>query len=354
MSGNKKNLRKNSQQLKNESEYISELRQNPSSGDWVAIASRRAKRPEELIVKNQKRIIVPKKGCPFENPQKSGNKPPILIKYLANQKDWFLQIFENKYPAFQPTDSLYKRKIGPYTVMNGYGYHELLVLRDHYKLLADYSAEELSIVLMALQERYRQIAQDKKIKYISIFHNWGKSAGASIYHPHLQIIAIPVIPSRLKRSLNDSYKYWQKRHSCVHCEINDFELKEKKRILIKEKNVIAYSPFISVEPFAIRITPLSHISHFEETPKNIINSVAVVLEKTLKILKQKLNNPDFNLFIHTAPTTEKNKYNCYHWHIEIIPKISISAGFELSTGIEITTINPDEGIKFLKSQNKFL
>ena len=95
--------------------------------------------------------------------------------------------------------------------------------------------------------------------------------------------------------------------------------------------------------------PIKHISHFEETPKEIINSIAIVLEKTLKILKKKLNNPDFNLFIHTAPTVEENKYNCYHWHIEIIPKISISAGFELSTGIEITVIDPNEAIKFLKS-----
>jgi len=346
---NKKKLVNNFKQS-NRLGCISELRQNPVSKDWVAIASRRAKRPEELIIKNQKRKIISKKNCPFENPQKSGNKPPVLTKYLPNQKNWFLQIFENKYPAFQPIfESIKEKKVGPYIVMNGYGYHELLVLRDHYKSLADYSAKELSVIFLALQERYRQLAQDKKIKYISIFHNWGRTAGASIYHPHLQIIAIPVVPSHLRCSLSDSYHYWQKNHLCLHCEINKFELKEKDRILIKEKNVIAFSPFISVEPFAIRIIPIKHISHFEETPKEIINSTAIVLEKTLKILKKKLNNPDFNLFIHTAPTVEENKYNCYHWHIEIIPKISISAGFELSTGIEITTIDPDEGVKFLKS-----
>ena len=352
MNQKKKISSKKIQQFKNHlvKEYISELRQNPSSKDWVAIASRRVKKPEELIIKNQKRIVVPKKNCPFENLQKSGNKSPVLIKYLPNKKNWFLQIFENKYPAFQPNHNfITEKKVGPYKVIGGYGYHELLVLKDHYKLLADYSSKELAIILEALQERYCQIAQDKKIQYISIFHNWGNLAGATVYHPHLQIIAIPVIPSRLKHSLISSYNYWRKNHSCVHCEINNFELKEKKRILIKEKNVMAFSPFISVEPFAIRIIPIKHISHFEETPKEIINSIAIVLEKTLKILKKKLNNPDFNLFIHTAPTVEENKYNCYHWHIEIIPKISISAGFELSTGIEITVIDPNEAIKFLKS-----
>jgi UDPglucose--hexose-1-phosphate uridylyltransferase len=334
----------------NHLEYISQLRQNPVSKDWITIAAIRAKRPEQLIINKPKRLISPKSNCPFENPQKSGHKPPELIKFLPNKKDWFLQIFENKYPAFQPKDvSVTEEKIGPYRVMNGYGYHELLVLRDHFKPLADYSAKELLIILKALQERYSEIAQDRKIKYISIFHNWGPTAGASIYHPHLQIIAIPVVPPHIQHSLAGSHRYWLKNKKCAHCEINKFEIKNKTRILIQNKKAISYSPFVSLEPFALRITPLKHLPYFEETPNSILFDIAKVLKYSLSCLKKKLNDPDYNLFIHTAPTIEKRKYHCYHWHIEIIPKINISAGFELSTGIEITTVDPDEGIKYLKS-----
>jgi len=331
--------------------YVSELRQNPISKDWITIALIRAKRPEQLIIQRPKRKVVSKKNCPFEDPQLSGHKTPELIKFLSNKKGWFLQIFENKYPAFQPKNvSTTEQIIGPYKTINGYGYHELLVLKDHYKPLSDYSLKELGIILRALQERYCEIAQDKKIRYISIFHNWGPTAGASIYHPHLQIIAIPVIPPRVQYSLTGSHRYWIKNHKCVHCQINKFELSYQKRILLKSGNVIAFSPFVSTEPFAVTIIPLKHLSYFEETPTKIIMEIADVLRKTLKILKTKLKDPDYNLFIHTAPTVEKRKYKHYHWHLEIIPKISISAGFELSTGIEITTIDPDEGVQYLKNK----
>lgn len=331
-------------------EYISQLRQNPVSKDWITIAAVRSKRPEQLIINKPKRIIAPKNQCPFENPQKTGHKPPQLIKFLPNKKEWFLQIFENKYPAFQPKDvSTSEQIIGPYRVINGYGYHELLVLRNHFRPLADYSSGELLIVLKALQERYCEIAQDKKIKYISIFHNWGPTAGASIYHPHLQIIAIPVLPLHIQHSLAGSHQYWSKKHKCAYCEMNKFEMKNKKRVIFQNKNAISYSPFVSLEPFALRIVPFKHLPYFEETPQRILSDVADALKSSLSKLKKKLNDPDYNLFIHTAPTVEKRKYYCYHWYIDIIPKINISAGFELSTGIEITTIDPDEGTKYLKS-----
>lgn len=345
----KKNHKQNNKN--NNLEYISQLRQNPISKDWITIASVRAKRPEQLIVKKPKRIITPKNKCPFENPQKTGHKPPELIKFLPNQKEWFLQIFENKYPAFQPKDvSISEQKIGPYKFINGYGYHELLVLRDHYKPLADYSTKEIFIILKALQERYLEIAQDKKIKYISIFHNWGPTAGASIYHPHLQIIAIPVIPPHIQHSLTGSHRYWLKNRRCAHCEINKFEIQNKKRILFQNNNAVAFSPFISLEPFALRIISLKHLPYFEETPSKILMDIAEILRKSLQIFKNRLNDPDYNLFIHTAPTIDKRKYHCYHWHMEIIPKINISAGFELSTGIEITTVDPDEGVRYLKGK----
>lgn len=348
-----KNLQKNSKKrkLNNHLVYISELRRDPVSNDWVTIASVRAKRPEQLIIKKPRRVITPKSQCPFENPAASGHKPPALIKSLPHKKDWFLQIFENKYPAFQPKNiSISERRYGPYTIINGYGYHELLVLRNHFKPIADYSTSELAFILQALQERYRQIAQDKKIKYISIFHNWGPSAGASIYHPHFQIIAIPVVPPRINHSLIDSKHFWKKHRQCVYCSMNKFEIAQQKRILFQNKKAMALSPFVSVEPFALRIIPLNHMPYFEDTPPSMLNEVAEVLRKSLQILKKKLDDPDYNFFIHTAPTFKKNSYQYYHWHIEIVPKISISAGFELSTGIEITAIDPDEGIRYLKSK----
>jgi len=330
--------------------FISELRQDPVSGDWVVIATIRNRRPDQLIVKKEKRRIPPKADCPFENPQESGHLPPKIIESLPKQKDWFLQIVENKFPAFKPEEvSVQERPFGPYHLINGRGYHEILILKDHHKPLSDYSIEELALMLNSLQKRHRQISCDKKIKYISIFHNWGATAGASIYHPHWQIIGIPVIPPAVQHSLTGSLRYFQRHRKCVYCEMIRFENREQKRIIFENGRAVAFSPFVSREPFEIRIFPKKHLSYFEETSPKFITAMAEALRTSLKLLKNRLDDPDLNFFIHTAPIVDKNKHRHYHWHIEIIPKISISAGFELSTGIEITVIDPNEGAKFLKS-----
>jgi len=333
----------------NQLDYISELRQDPVSGDWIVIAILRGKRPYDLIVKKEPREVPPKSTCPFENPQDSGHKPPELIEFSPDKKDWFLQIVENKYPAFEPENvSIQEIKVGPYQTVHGRGYHDLLILKDHFRSLSDYSTQEIALMLRALQKRYEEISQDKKIKYISIFHNWGSAAGASIYHPHWQIIAIPVIPPDIQHSLSGSLRYYHRHKKCVHCEMVKFELKEKKRIIFQNSGAVAFSPFVSREPFEIRIFPKKHFPYFEETTPKLNQDIAEALRISLKLLKTKLDDPDLNFFIHTAPTIDKKKHRHYHWHIEIFPKISVSAGFELGTGIEITTIDPEEGAKFLK------
>jgi len=148
--------------------------------------------------------------------------------------------------------------------------------------------------------------------------------------------------------LSGSLRYYHRHKKCVHCEMVKFELKEKKRIIFQNSGAVAFSPFVSREPFEIRIFPKKHFPYFEETTPKLNQDIAEALRISLKLLKTKLDDPDLNFFIHTAPTIDKKKYRHYHWHIEIFPKISVSAGFELGTGIEITTIDPEEGAKFLK------
>ncbi len=335
---------------KEKKKFISQLRQDPASGDWILIATARNKKFRDLFVGKRERQISPVKNCPFENPQVTGHKEPKLTRYLTGQKDWFLQIFENKYPALRPENiSVQERSFGPYGVINGRGYHELLLLRNHKKPLSDYSVQEIKVILEALGERYRELSQDKKNKYISIFHNWGVSAGASLYHPHLQIIAVPVIPPAVQHSLTGALKYYQRHRRCVYCDVLKFELKEKKRIIFKNKNAVLFTPFISKEPFEMKIFPLHHSPYFESEKGETLQDMAEALIFGLSAFKKRLGDPDFNLFIHTTPVIHKKNGRHFHWHIEIIPKISISAGFELSTGIEITTIDPDDGARFLKN-----
>jgi len=324
-----------------------ELRQDLVSGDWIVIAPKRAKKPQQLI-KKEKRLKVPKKDCPFEDPQKSGNGNPILI--YKSKNDWLVQVLQNKYPAFTPkSDKVKIFKEGPYSVVDGIGYHDLVITRDHDKNFPALSPKEANLVFRSFVERYKMLAENPCSAYVSIFHNWGLKAGASVYHPHYQIITIPVVPPDVSHSLNGSLNYFRKNKKCVHCVMIDHERKNKKRIVYENKEAIVFAPFVAREPFELRVFPKRHLPYFEDTPEPIMKMVVDALQKALKKIETKLFDPDYNFFFHTTPVLGKKKYDHYHWHIEIQPKISISAGFELGTGIEITVVDPDEAAKILRS-----
>lgn len=332
----------------------SELRQDLVSGDWILIAPGRARKPEEFLEK-RKRLKAPKKGCPFENPATAGGGKPIAIYTKsdipsATQKDgWRVQIVPNKYPAVIHDGAIAKLyKKGPYSVIAGVGYHELLITRDHDKNFLEISKEEAVLVFRAFRDRYSTLLDDKEIAYISIFHNWGPKAGASVYHPHYQMIAVPVVPPDVDHSLNGSRRYFEKHKKCVHCVQIAMERKEKKRVIFENEYAIAFAPFVSRYEFEVRIFPKEHLPFFEDTPAYVISCMVETLRHVLRSLKKSLNDPDYNFFIHTAPIKDKLKYKHYHWHIEVQPKINIPAGFELGTGIEINVVDPDMAVRIIK------
>ncbi|MEK9154737.1 MAG: DUF4921 family protein [Patescibacteria group bacterium] len=326
----------------------SELRQDIVSGDWIVIAPKRAKKPDQLIRK-EKRTKVSAKDCPFENPQKSGHSQPFLLYHKKNSKDWLVQGIENKYPAFIHKNVCAKTfNHGPYPIIEGVGHHDLIITRDHNKNFGALSASEANLVFQAFKERYLSVTKGDCSAYVSIFHNWGPKAGASVYHPHYQMTAIPVVPPDVGHSLLGSARYFDENKKCVHCVMIEWEKKINRRIIYENKGAIVFAPFVSREPFELRVFPKNHLSYFEDTASKEMSFVVDALQKALLKIEKKLKDPDYNFFIHTAPVSDKRQHSHYHWHIEILPKISISAGFELGTGIEITVVDPDEAAKILK------
>ncbi|MBI4993875.1 DUF4921 family protein [Candidatus Wolfebacteria bacterium] len=318
----------------------SELRQDLVSGDWIVIAPARAKRPEKL--KTEKRVRAPVKNCPFEDLQKSGHHPPKLS--YDN-----VVVVENKYPAFDHINicaELDKR--GPYSIMSGIGHHDMVITRDHHKNFSKLSKKIANLVFKAFTDYYKLLANDYCLAYVAIFHNWGAKAGASIYHPHYQIISLPIVPPDVEHSYEGSFDYYKKHKKCVHCVMVDFEKKEKKRVVYENKSAVVLAPFVSREPFELRIFSKKHLPYFEDTPQEIMSDIVDALQKALCRIENRLADPDYNFFIHTSPLKDKKKYSHYHWHIEILPKTNISAGFELSTGVEINAVDPDEAAKILK------
>ncbi|MBI2054501.1 MAG: DUF4921 family protein [Candidatus Sungbacteria bacterium] len=333
----------------------SELRQDIVSGEWVVIATGRAKRPNDFIAKAPKAHINNKDECPFESLEADAEL--VVTKsgeILENAKDsrardWFVEVIPNKFPAFSPRSVcavFYDN--GPHRFTDGIGFHEVIVFRPHEKSLALMTSGEVALVIRAYKERMKALNPEECVEYISIIHNHGPLSGASVSHPHSQLIAIPVIPPDVLRSLSGSERYFIEKKECVHCVMIAHELKEKTRLVFENDHFVAFAPYASRAAFETRIFPKLHSAEFQNITDEEINPLAQTLRAVLAKLYHGLGDPSYNFFIHTAPTTSKRGYGHYHWHLEILPKTGVWGGFEFGTGIEISTIAPENAAKFLR------
>jgi len=338
--------------------FPSELRFDPMGRDWVVIATGRALRSEtfkkEKSASRRKEKIPSKKNCPFCHIETQ--KPPTLIfsqgkriNSLKIPKDWTTIVVPNKYPAFQPAKKLNERQVGPYKVMDAVGYHEVVITKDHQKSLAQLSIPEVKEVIDVYHQTYLELMKKQMIKYIFIFHNHGREAGASIFHPHSQIIASAVIDPDLEKALRAAKRYFNSYKKCSYCVGNEWERKNKERIVFENKNFLAICPFASKIVFEVIITPKKHLAHFEKITDEEKNDLAEIFQKVLRKLYLGLNNPAYNFYLHTAPCNGK-KYDHYHWHWTILPKTSTPAGFEFGAKMEISTIEPEKAAKYLREQ----
>ena len=326
----------------------SEFRRDLISGEWITIAMGRTRRPTDFS-SPQERKPSPIETCPFEDVVVSGHEPPLLV--LKNGQGRLVQVVKNKYPIVKHEHCPGEMKRGPFSVLEGTGFHEVVILGDHQRQIADLTLDEIALLLGAYQERYRALSREPCIRYILILHNFGEEAGASLWHPHSQIVAIPVLPPDVERSLRGSQDYFRSHRECVHCLILGWEEKEGSRIISENDSVLAITPFISRNAFEIRIFPKRHEPRFENAEEHTLRDFAAVLLNVLRRLKLGLNDPAYNFFLHTAPPLRlgEEDHSYYHWHLEILPRTDVSAGFELGTGIEVAVVDPDEAAAFLRS-----
>ncbi len=336
---------------KEKRKFPSELRLDVNAKNWVVVATGRAKRPEMFKIK-KKTPVPPKKDCPFCDI--SGQGEPIL-SYFKNEKQdtdsqkWTTVVIPNKYPAFIKGCSLNRQKENSlFEKMNAVGSHEVVITHDHQKSLALLPKEHVKEVVDVYVDRFRNLIKEDLISYVAIFHNHGAEAGASIYHPHSQIIGIPMIDSDLEGALRRAENYSETKE-CVYCKMNAWEMKKKVRIVYQNKDFIAVCPFASRSAFQVIISPKKHLSFFGEiTEKEKIN-LADMFKTVLNKLYKALGDPPYNFYLHSAPSDGKD-HSYYHWHWTILPKTSIWAGFELGVGIEISTIEPEKAAEYLRKQ----
>lgn len=331
---------------------MADLRKDPASNRWVIVNTDNPKVPGDF----EKEEHVFKSGpCPFCY----GNEfmtPPEIDAYRlegtqANAPGWIIRTVANKFPALQIEGELDKRGIGIYDMSNGIGAHEVIIETPyHDKDITDLTDQEVTAVIDMYCRRSLDLQKDKRFKYILLFKNHGATAGASLNHSHTQLIALPMIPKNVLEELHSSKGYFKHRERCIFCDILRQELQERERILIENKLFVSYCPFVSRFPFEIHIIQKEHKCCFCHMQNNEKAELAKILKETLQRLKVVLSEPAYNFIIHTAPFDSEN-YEYYHWHIEIMPRISRVAGFEWGTGFYLLPTPPELAAKYLKESN---
>ena len=329
-----------------------ELRKDPIIGRWVIIATERAKRPSDLLVEKSR-----SKGgfCPLCPGNEDKTPPEVLAIREGNaQPDtpgWKLRVVPNKFPALITDGNLNKKADGIYDKMNGIGSHEVIIeTADHNATASTLSIDEFKTILLSYKQRIVELRKEARYKYLAIFKNYGENAGASLEHPHSQIIALPVVPKRAKEEIDGARAYYSYKDRCVFCDIIDQELSDKKRIVAENDEFLAFAPFASRFPFETCLIPKKHISSFEDTDESIFEPMAEALSIVLKKINKLLGSPPYNYMLHSSPF-DKNVNEFYHWHFEIIPKLTRVAGFEWGTGFYINPTPPEQAAQHLSESD---
>ena len=327
-----------------------ELRQNRYTKEWVVLATERAKRPEELVAKRE-RTPLPhySEKCPFCPGNEKLAPPAVLTVGNGNNSGWKLRVVPNKFAALSRDGEPQWKIEKAHRSMNGVGIHDVVVETiDHSLTTAQLPDEQVAEILRAYKRRFEEMSADPRVAHVSIFKNHGIAAGTSLEHPHSQIIATPVISQHVRSRMFEALRHFDEWGECIFCGYMNQEIEEQKRVVMNSRHFVALEPFASPSPFYTHIYPKRHMASFGEITYQEILDLSKVLKSVLARLYVGLEDPDFNLTIPTAPN-ESAGVKFYHWYINIIPRMTRTAGFELGSGMFINTMPPETAAEFLRN-----
>ena len=326
-----------------------DLRKDPIVGRWVIIATDRVRRPSDF-----NRVRVAAKGdrfCPFCAGNESKTPPEVLAYRTSggpNQSGWHLRVVPNKFPALRVEGELNRQGEGLYDRMNGVGAHEVIIeTPNHMATPGALTEKEYEDTFFAIRDRILDLKKDDRLRYIMVFKNHGENAGATLEHPHCQLIALPIVPKRVSEEMEGAKRHYDYRERCIYCDILQHETQAQQRIVLETEHFVVFCPYASRFPFEVWIMPRVHNSHFEKIDASATRNLAWVTKTLMKKMEHALEMPPFNLILNTAPV-QNGAYAHYHWHIEIIPKLTRVAGFEWGTGFYINPTPPEEAARFLR------
>ncbi|MHB9131736.1 MAG: galactose-1-phosphate uridylyltransferase [Armatimonadota bacterium] len=337
---------------------MSEFRHNLATNEWIILAAERAKRPEDFTRSRPPVVEIPPYDprCPFCPGHEAMTPAPILtIPSGSEAGGWDLRVVPNKFPALAPSHEdccqVTNVNVGPYLRRDGIGHHEVVIETPlHNCDLPMLSSEHMERVMEAYCRRYNALMSHVSTELVVVFRNHGVKAGTSLLHPHSQIVASSVVPVPVRNRLYEGQRYFDKYNHCVYCDILAYEQQDGSRVVMENEHFLAICPYASSVPYEIWLLPKHHRASFGTVEDDEIRDLAHVLQGLLARLWRLLDDPDYNYVIDTAPE-HMSHVPFYHWHLEIVPKLTTPAGFEIGTGISINVKPPEQAAAELRSVN---
>ncbi len=337
------------------SHLISEIRQDPASEKWVVIANERAYYAGKKAPAAVPHAKGPEKadGCAFCHLELNPQEKDTLV--LERGGEWRVRSFPNKFPTFTKVDAAEIKSDGMHRSVEGTGAHEVVVMRGHDDFLVSADKGDIELLMRVFLERYRALSREPAIAMVQIIANNGKGSGASMDHPHAQIFGIPVIPGdELLDLLWASERYYARHSACVYCDIMKEEKKRKERLVYENDDFVVTVPYATRVPHEQWILPKAHANTFGEAEDAAVPALADAFIKAAKAMDGAFGDVPYNYFIYSAPCDDRGimgtdqKFEHFHWHARIMPRVGIWGGFELATGLEVVTAVPEESARKLK------
>lgn len=328
-----------------------ELRKDPITRRWVIIATERSARPTDFVTTVDDDRTDPAR-CPFCEGREGQTPPEVFVVRrdgsAPNGPGWRVRVVSNKYPALRIEGDTGRTKVGIFTRMDGVGAHEVIVeTPEHDTHLALLPEDQIADVIRAYYQRYEDLQRDERFEYLLLFRNHGRVAGASLSHPHSQLIALPMVPKRIAEEMDASERYFVKQGTCIYCDLIAQERSAGARIVYENDRFLAVAPYAARFAFETWILPKAHMASFGAIGPEDVTPMADALRTTLLKLTHCLGNPPYNLIVHTAPYAYPRS-PAYHWHLEIMPQLTRVAGFEWGSGFHINQVAPEDAARFLR------
>jgi UDPglucose--hexose-1-phosphate uridylyltransferase len=332
-----------------EEDIMSELRKDSVTGRWVIVSTERHKRRSDFHLEQVR--IEPDPGCPYCEGHEQQTPRELLAFGRQGAPDtpgWSLRVVPNRLPVLRVEGTLDRQGEGLFDKMNGIGAHEVIVESPrHEATLATLEPAAVEQALWACRERIHDLKRDQRFRSMIVFKNHGAPAGAALAHSHLQLIALPIVPREVRDEVEGARAHYDSKERCVFCDILRQEMADGRRVVAENAEMVAVAPYASRFPFETWILPRRHEARFEDTPRHEYGSLARMLGDLLRRMQKALEMPPYNLLVHTAPVKEAAG-DYYHWHVEVIPKLTKVAGFEWATGLYLNPVPPEEAAQVLR------